>query len=120
MGDTAQPSLPRHEEREASKDALSEWCRENGWKVTFFEGATGSPRTGIVDAVMVRIKPRDADAIEVRLVQLKGGVGGLTGAEIRRLKNAVSKLSTDWLLAAFDGHTLHLVPDIPARGKRSA
>lgn len=104
----------------ASKVALSEWCRENGWKVVFFEGATGSPRTGIVDAVIVRIRPRDADAIEVRLVQVKAGVGGLTGAEITRLKNAVLKLSTDWLLAAFDGQTLHLVPDIPARGKRSA
>ncbi|MGH8510384.1 MAG: hypothetical protein ACREU8_03055 [Gammaproteobacteria bacterium] len=104
----------------ASKIALSEWCQENGWKVVFFEGATGSPRTGIVDAVIVRIKPRDPDAIEVRLVQLKAGVGGLTGTEIARLKNAVSQLSTDWLLAAFDGQTLHLVPDIPARGKRSA
>lgn len=104
----------------ASKIALSEWCQENGWKVAFFEGATGSPRTGIVDAVIVRIKPRDPDAIEVRLVQLKAGVGGLTGAEIKRLRNAVAQLSTDWLLAAFDGQTLHLVPDIPARGKRSA
>jgi hypothetical protein len=103
----------------ASKTALSEWCQENGWKVVFFESATGSPRTGIVDAVIVRIKPREPDAIEVRLVQLKSGMGGLTGAEITRLKRAVNQLSTDWLLAAFDGQTLHLVPDIPARGKRS-
>jgi hypothetical protein len=72
---------------------------------------------GIVDAVIVRIKPREPDAIEVRLVQLKSGVGGLTGAEITRLKRAVAQLSTNWLLAAFDGQTLHLVP---ARGKRSA
>jgi hypothetical protein len=104
----------------ASKSALAEWCQENGWKVVFFEGATGSPRTGVVDAVIVRIKPRSPDAIEVRLVQLKSGVGGLAGAEIARLKNSVAQLSTDWLLAAFDGQTLHLVPDIPARGKRNA
>lgn len=103
----------------ASKAALAEWCHESGWKVVFFESATGSPRTGIVDAVIVRIKPRSPDAIEVRLVQLKAGVGGLTGAEIGRLKNAVGQLSTDWLLAAFDGQTLHLVPDIPARGTSS-
>jgi hypothetical protein len=103
----------------ASKIALSEWCQKNGWKVVFFESATGSPRTGIVDGVIVRIKPREPDAIEVRLVQLKSGVIGLTGAEITRLKRAVAQLSTDWLLAAFDGQTLHLVPDIPARGKRS-
>lgn len=104
----------------ASKGALSEWCRQHGWKVVFFDGPTGSPRTGIVDAVIVRIRPGDSDSIEVRLVQLKAGVGGLTGAEIARLKNALTKLSADWLLAAFDGDVLHLVPDIPARGKRGA
>lgn len=103
-----------------SKLALSAWCRENGWKVLFFEGATGAPRTGIVDAVMVRIKPRSSDSIEVRLVQLKSGAGGLTGAEIARLKKAVGSLSADWLLAAFDGEVLHLVPDVPQAGKRGA
>ena len=102
----------------SSKTVLSEWCQENGWKVVFFENPSGSPRTGIVDAVIVRIKPRDPDAIEVRLVQLKSGVAGLTGTEVARLKNAVFKMSTDWLLAAFDDGTLHLVPDIPAHGKR--
>jgi hypothetical protein len=61
----------------ASKIALSEWCQKNGWKVVFFESATGYPHTGIVDAVIVRIKPREPDAIEVRLVQLKSGVGSI-------------------------------------------
>ena len=101
----------------ARKNALSAWCQDNGWKLVFFEGAKGSPRTGIVDAVMVRINPGSPDAIEVRLVQLKSGAGGITGIEIRRLKQALAKLSADWLLGAFDGETLHLVPDIPKRGK---
>ena len=100
-----------------SKLALAAWCRENGWKVAFFEGPTGSPRNGIVDAVITRIRPRDPDLIEVRLVQLKSGVGGLTGVEIARLKKAVDNLSADWLLAAFDGQTLHLVPDVPKPGR---
>ncbi len=104
----------------ASKSALAEWCEENGWRVIFFEGKTGSPRTGIVDAVMVRIRPGQSDSLEVRLVQLKSGVSGLTGNEVRRLKSAVSNLSTDWLLAAFDGSTLHLVPDVPKRGKKTS
>jgi hypothetical protein len=68
---------------------------------------------------MVRIKPGKPDSIEIRLVQLKGGVGGLCAAEIARLKKAVERLSADWLLAAFDGATLHLVPDIPTRGEPS-
>lgn len=101
-----------------SKAALSAWCHENGWKVIFFEGPTGAPRNGIVDAVITRIKPGQPDSIEIRLVQLKGGVGGLTGKEITRLKKAVGDLSADWLLAAFDGTMLHLVPDIPKRGDK--
>lgn len=103
----------------ASKLALSTWCHANGWKVVFFEGKTGSPRTGIVDAVMIRIRPGNADALEVRLVQLKSGAGGLTGAEITRLEKAAQALSKGWLLAAFDGEHLHLVPEIPKVGDRT-
>ncbi len=101
----------------ASKAALESWCRANGWKVIFFEGSTGAPRTGIVDAIMTRIRSNDADGLEVRLVQLKSGTGGLTAREIKRLKGAVKSLRTDWLLAAFDGETLHLLPDIPPKGR---
>jgi len=56
----------------------------------FFESASGAPRTGIVDAVMVRIKPSKPDAIEVRLVQLRAGVAGLRAAEVTRLKKAAA------------------------------
>ena len=102
----------------ASKSALAAWCRANGWKLLFFEGQTGAPRTGIVDAIIARIKPDDADAVDMRLVQLKAGAGGLTATEVSRLKRAVGMLTTDWLLAAFDGETLHLVPEIPRKGAR--
>ena len=84
--------------------------------MVFFERASGAPRTGIVEAVMVRIKPSRSDSIEVRLVQLKAGVAGLKAAEVARLKKAVAALSTDWLFAAYDGEVLHLVPDVPKRG----
>jgi len=102
-----------HTER-ASKIALADWCKANGWRVAFFEGPTGAPRTGVVDALLARIKPGTADLIEVRLVQLKAGCGGLTAAEIARLKGAVSQLRADWALAAFDGTELHFVPNLPA------
>ena len=104
----------------ASKVALASWCRANGWKVLFFEGASGAPRTGIVDAIIARIRPGDADAIELKLVQLKSGAGGLAAREIARLKEAVTNLSKDWLLAAFDGNTLHVLPEMPPRGSREA
>ncbi len=106
---------PRYKARKteaASKRALAAWCRANGWKVVVFEGDTGAARTVVVDAVMVRIKPREADSIEVKLVQLKSGQGGVTAAEIARLKKAQARLSSTWLLAAFDGETLHFLPEL--------
>lgn len=104
-----------------SKDALRVWCRAHGWKVLFFEGESGAPRTGIVDAIIARIRRSDADGIDVRFVQLKSGAGGLTAREITRMKQAVERVSQDWLLAAFDGQTLHFLPEIPDdRGYPSA
>jgi hypothetical protein len=108
------------ESERASKDALKSWCKETGWKVLFFEGASGAPRTGIVDAVVARIRPpevgpRDADGIDIRLVQLKSGKGGLTGREIARMEQAVERMSKGWVLAAFDSPKLHFLPEIPGR-----
>jgi hypothetical protein len=102
-----------HRSERASKEALREWCRQAGWKVIFFEGATGAARTGIVDAIIARIRRCEPDGIDVRLVQLKAGAGGLTAAEITRMKLAAENLSLDWLLCAFDGQNLHFLPDVP-------
>ncbi len=100
----------RHER--ASKQALTEWCKANGWKILFFEGKTGAPRTGIVDAIIVRIRSHDADAVEIRFVQLKSGASGLSGMETTRLKQSVQKASLDWVAALFDGIDLHFLPEI--------
>ncbi len=113
------PKYKARRSERLSKEALAAWCRANGWKMLVFEGEDGDPRTGIVDAIIARIRPDNADGIEIRLVQLKSGAGGLTGREIKRLKAALGALTTDWLLAAFDGETLHLLPDIPSRGART-
>lgn len=79
-------------------------------------GQDRAPRMGIVDAVVARLRPGGADAVDLRLVQLKAGFDGLTATEISRLKRAVAMLTADWLLAAFDGETLHLVPEISRKG----
>lgn len=102
----------------ASKGALTSWCRANGWKVLFFEGDTGAPRTGIVDAIIARIRPEDADGIDLKLIQLKSGAGGLTATEIARLKRALARMSTDWVLAAFGGKVLHMLPEVPEKQRR--
>ena len=54
----------------------------------------------------------------MRPVQLKGGRAGVSGAEIGRLKKAVTDVNVDWLIAAFDGQALQLVPDLPLRARR--
>src|ERR1017187_1456775 len=97
----------------ASKEALKVYCTENGWRVAFFEGATGAPRTGIVDAIVFRISKKNSDVIDLRLVQLKGGKAGVSGAEIARLKKASQAVVVNWLVAAFDGESLHLLPEEP-------
>lgn len=94
----------------SSKDALSAWAGANGWRVVFFEGSTGAPRTGIIDAVLIRIARAKPDVVEIRLVQLKGGGGGLTAGEIARLMAALQAMRCDWVLAAFDGTELHFLP----------
>jgi len=102
----------------ASKEALRLYCEHHGWKVAFFEGASGAPRTGVIDAIAYRLGRRNADLLDVRLVQLKGGRAGISGAEIARLKKAADAATVNWLIAAFDGETLHLLPDDLAAGRR--
>ena len=97
----------------ASKEALKAYCEEHGWKVAFFEGKTGSPRTGIIDAVAFRLGRTNADALDVRLIQLKGGKAGISGPEIKRLKKATDDATVKWLIAAYDGASLHVIPDDP-------
>lgn len=97
----------------ASKEAFREVFEEKGWKVAFFEGKTGSPRTGIIDAIAFRLCRKNCDLLDVRLIQLKGGNAGVTAHEIARLKKATSDVQVQWMIAAFDGETLHIVPDEP-------
>ncbi len=96
----------------ASKEALRLYCKEHRWKVAFFEGETGSPRTGIIDAIAFRLGRSNADLLDVRLIPLKGGKAGVTAAEIARLKKAAQGATVKWLIAAFDGEALQLIPEL--------
>jgi hypothetical protein len=48
-----------HAAEAASKAAFKSYCTRHGWKVAIFEGKTGAPRTGIIDAVAFR-RPRES------------------------------------------------------------
>jgi hypothetical protein len=43
----------------------------------------------------------------------EGALPELPVAEVARLKKGTTALSTNWLLAGYDGTTLHHVPDVP-------
>ena len=101
-----------HAAEAASKEALRLYAEEHGWRIAFFEGKTGAPRTGIIDAVMFRLDKKNCDALDIRLVQLKGGKAGVNAREIARLKQAAGDASVNWLVAAFDGEVLHIVPEL--------
>lgn len=102
-----------HAAEAASKAAFKTEFESRGWRIAFFEGKTGSPRTGIVDAIAFRIDPKNVDCLDLRLVQLKGGKAGVSGSEVARLKKAVKSVRVDWLLAMFDGESLHVISDRP-------
>lgn len=107
-----QPTYKASKSEKTSKKALEAWCESNGWKIIFFEGKSGAPRTGIVDAVMMRIKPKHADTVEIKFVQLKSGDSGLTAKEISRLNKSINLAEINWLLAAFDGKSIHFLPKL--------
>jgi hypothetical protein len=81
--------------------------------VAFFEGPTGAPRTGIIDAIAYRLGKQNPDEMDLRLIQLKGGKAGVTAEEIRRLKQAAETLRRDFLIAEFDGKALQFLPNEP-------
>src|ERR1035437_7909837 len=71
-----------HAAEAASKDALEMYCNKHGWKIAFFEGKTGAPRTGIIDAIAFRLGRKNSDLLDIRLIQLKGGTAGVTAVRL--------------------------------------
>lgn len=102
-----------HAAERASKKALERYCKAHGWHLAFFEGKTGAPRTGIIDAIAYRLGRQNADEMDLRLIQLKGGKAGVTGNEIRRLKEAALFIKAEPLIVAFDGKGLQFLPAAP-------
>jgi len=102
-----------HASEAASKKALRNYCEAHGWRVAFFEGPTGAPRTGIIDAIAYRLGRDNPDEMELRLIQLKGGKAGVSAQEIGRLKEAAESLEVKYLIAEFDekANALHLLPE---------
>ena len=70
--------MKAHAAEAASKAALKLYFEKRGWHIAFFEGVTGAPRTGIIDAIAYRLGRKNPDLLDLRLIQLKGGKAGVT------------------------------------------
>jgi len=92
-----------------SKRALETWAHEAGFRVLFLDADSGYPRTGIADAVLLRIKPKAADKVELYLVQLKGGASGFKPREMTRLQKAAAAVKAVPLIILHDGERLHFL-----------
>jgi hypothetical protein len=97
-----------------SKQALETWAHRQRFHLVFLDGPSGKPRTGIVDAILIRHRRSNADAFEVFFVQLKGGGAGFTPPEMTRLKRAAEGVHAEPLVVLHDASgTLHFLPREP-------
>ena len=92
-----------------SQQALQEWADEAGFRLVFLDAASGNPRTGIADALLLRIKPKSPDQIELYIVQLKGGGAGFKATEMGRLTKAAAAVKATPLIVLHDGEGLHFL-----------
>jgi hypothetical protein len=97
-----------------SKAALEAWARKQGLRVVFLDAARGRPRTGIADALLLRIRPKAADQIELYVVQLKGGAAGFKAREMARLEAAAAAVKAVPLIVLHDGERLHFLGGEPS------
>jgi hypothetical protein len=85
-----------------SQEALRIWAQSNGHHCLFLDAPSGNPRTGIVDALLIRIGKSDPDILEIQLVQLKGGGAGMTPLERTRLMEASRSVRLGAAVAMWD------------------
>jgi hypothetical protein len=97
-----------------SKAALDAWAVKHGFKVVFLDAATGHPRTGIADALLIRVRPKAADQIELYVVPLKGGGSGFEAREMARLEAAAAAVKAVPLIVLHDGERLHFLGGEPS------
>lgn len=97
-----------------SKAALEAWAKRQGFRVVFLDAASGHPRTGIADALLLRIRPKAADQIELYVVQLKGGAAGFKAREMARLEAAAAAVKAVPLIVLHHGERLHFLGGEPS------
>jgi hypothetical protein len=114
MEDHARATLEGQAFGTLSKQALLTWATDAGFKLVFLDAASGNPRTGIADALLLPIRPKAADQIELYVVQLKGGGSGFKPKEMARLDQAAAAVKAIPLIVLHDGERLHFLGGSPS------
>jgi hypothetical protein len=116
----------------ATRVALEETLLRKGWRVLWFEDTVGplegADRARLLDGVAVRLRPGEDEALEFRLLRVQSGTTEIPEGAVDRMQRVTDSLEASWLLAAFDGEQMRLVPDpdgdrveparAPSRGER--
>jgi hypothetical protein len=102
----------------ATRVALEETLLRKGWRVLWFEDTVGplegADRARLLDGVAVRMRPGEEEALEFRLLRVQSGTLDVPEGAADRMRRITSALDASWLLAAFDGEQMRLIPDLDA------
>lgn len=100
----------------ATRLALEETLMRRGWRVLFFDEEFGPlfgpERPRLFDGIAVRLRPGSEDRLELRLVRAESDTLEAPREVIERVKRAANAASLDWLVAAFDGESMRVVPPL--------
>jgi hypothetical protein len=116
----------------ATRVALEETLLRKGWRVLWFEDTVGplegADRARLLDGIAVRMRPGEEEALEFRLLRVQSGTLDVPEGAADRMQRITHALEASWLLAAFDGEQMRLLPDLedergeperpPTRGER--
>lgn len=100
----------------ATRLALEETLMRRGWHVLFFDEEFGPlfgpERPRLFDGIAVRLRPGSGDRLELRLVRAESDTLEAPREVIELVKRAANAASLDWLVAAFDGESMRVVPPL--------
>jgi hypothetical protein len=98
----------------ATRLALEETLLRRGWRVIFFDEhfgpLFGPERPKLFDGIAIRLLPGAEEKVELRLVCVESDTLEAPPELIERVRRAARSASVEWLVAAFDGESMRVVP----------
>jgi hypothetical protein len=100
----------------ATRLVLEETLLRRGWRVLFFEDhfgpLVGPQSSRLFDGVAVRARPGGEGGLELRLLRVESDTLDVPEELLERVRRGARGVSLEWLVAAFDGEAMRLVPEL--------